>query len=123
MPYGKGFVETDDVDWWFIRSSSSSCVLLWSPRLSLSSFFIVFPKFFWAYGFALGGAVVVRGHPGDIPGFPLEIGILGYNGCCVLVAGNLCPQQSLFSFLFFSFVFLSSNNKLVHRLLRVEYGG
>ena len=27
--------------------------------------------------------VVVRGHPGDIPGFPVEIWILGHNGCCV----------------------------------------
>ena len=31
--------------------------------------------------------VVVWGHPGDIPGFPVDIWILGYNGCCVLVAG------------------------------------
>ena len=37
-------------------------------------------------------SVVVRGHPGDIPGFPMEIGTLGYNGHCVLVAGKHCPQ-------------------------------
>ena len=48
--------------------------------------------------------VVVRGHPGDIPGFPVEIWILGYYGCCVLVAGKHYPQQSL-SFLCLSFLF------------------
>ena len=73
--------------WFMVRVSSKRTMLtggffvllfrvvffLWSPRLSLSSSFIVFPKSLWAYGFALGGAVVVRGHPGDIPGFPIEI--------------------------------------------------
>ena len=35
-----------------------------------------------------GGAVVVRGHPGGIPGFPIEIWTLGYNRYCALVAGK-----------------------------------
>ena len=40
--------------------------------------------------------VAVRGHPRDIPGVSVDIWILGYNGCYVLVAGKVCPQQSLF---------------------------
>ena len=58
-----------------------------------------------------GGAVVVRGHPGDIPDFPVEIGILGYNGYCVLVAGKHCPQCLSVS---------ACANKLMHLLLRVD---
>ena len=120
MPYGKGFVETDDVDWWFLRSSSSSCVSFRvSPAVPVFICLSFSSSPFGPMGSLWGGAVVVRGHPGDIPGFPVEIGILGYNGCCVLVAGKLCPQQSLFSFLFF-LVLLSSNNKLMHLLLRVD---
>ena len=58
--------------------------------------FISFPPSpFGPMGSLWGGAVVVRGYPGDIPGFAIEIWILGYNGCCVLVAGKLCPQQRL----------------------------
>ena len=48
---------------------------------------------------------VARGHPGDIPGFPVEMWTLGYNGCSVLVAGKLCPQQSV---TLFSLSFLAS---------------
>ena len=47
--------------------------------------------------------MVVRGHlgdPGDIPGFSVEIWILGYNECSVLVAGKFCTQQSILCFVF-----------------------
>ena len=46
----------------------------WMDGLRLSlSVFVVFPKkSLWACWFALGeGVVVVRGHPGYIPGFPI----------------------------------------------------
>ena len=50
--------------------------------------------------------VVVRGHPGDIPGFRIEICILGYTGCCVRVAvGNIAHSSLLF--LLFVFPFFS----------------
>ena len=32
--------------------------------------------------------MIVRGHPGYIPRFPLGIWILGYNGCCSLLLGT-----------------------------------
>ena len=67
LVYGKAFIETDDVDWWFLRSSSSTCVFLWPPRLSLSSFFIVFPKSLWAHGFALGRGCGRQGTSGGHP--------------------------------------------------------
>ena len=63
MPYGKSFVETDDVDWWFLRSSSNSVFFMVSP----SYFFIVFPKSLWAYGFALGGGCGRQGTSGGHP--------------------------------------------------------
>ena len=91
MLYGNGFDETDDVDWWFLRSSYSSCVLFRVPGCPCLQFFIVFPKSLWAYRFSGGGLW----SSGDIPGFAIDTWILGYNGCCVLVAGKLCPQQRL----------------------------
>ena len=75
-----------------------------SPRLSLSSFFSVSPSPFGTMGSLWEGAVVVRGHPGGIPGLPVEVWILGYSGCCVLVAGKLCSQQPLFSFVLSFFI-------------------
>ena len=36
-----------------------------------SLFFVVFLKSPWACGFAVGGDVVVRGHPVCIPGIPI----------------------------------------------------
>ena len=59
---------------------------------------VVFPQVnFWPMGSHWGGglSVVVRGHPGDIPRFSIEIWMLGCNGCCVLVAGKLCPAECL----------------------------
>ena len=66
MPYGTGFDETDDVDRWFLRSSSSR-VFYGSPAVPVF-IFIVFPKSLWAYGFALAGGGCGRqgtsgGHP------------------------------------------------------------
>ena len=70
------------------------------PAVPVFIFLSFSPSPFGPMGSLLEGAVVVRGHPGDVSGFPVEIWILGYSH--VLVAGKLCPQQSLFSFLFFS---------------------
>ena len=67
--------------------------------------------------------VVVRGHLGYIPGFPLVIWILSYNGCCSLLLWEYHPQHN-FSF-FFSKSFSEYNLHLficvgeVGRLTRV----
>ena len=68
--------------WFMVRASSKRTAMLtggffvlllrvvfflWSPRLSLSSFFIVFPKSLWAYGFALGGGCGRQGTSGRHP--------------------------------------------------------
>ena len=37
--------------------------------------YIVFSKSLWAYGSALGGAVVIRGHTGDIPRLSVDHGV------------------------------------------------
>ena len=67
-------------------------LLRYSPRLSLSLFFSVPQGPFEPLGSLWWEVVVVRGYPGDIPVFSIEIWILGCNGCCVLAAGKFCPQ-------------------------------
>ena len=90
--------------------SSSGCVLLkWSPRLSLSSFLSFSPSPLGPMGSLWGGAVVVRGHLGDILGFPIDIWNLGYNGCCVLTCcWEILPTAVSLLSLF------GSSNKLMH---------
>ena len=61
--------------------------------------------------------VVVRGHPGGIPGFSVEIGIWGITDVASLLLGNLAHRSH--SSLFFSFVFLLIIN-YVSLLLRVD---
>ena len=93
----RGFVETDesDVDWCFLRSSTSVMFFYGLPGCPCLHFYRFSPSPFGPMGSLWRGAVVVRGHPGGIPGFPIEIWILGNNGCCVLVAGKHCPQRAV----------------------------
>ena len=117
MPYGKGFVNTDDVDWWLLRFSVSFVFLLVSLAVPVF-IFIVFPKSLWAYGFALRGGCGRQGTSEEYPRVSyrdMDLGV--YNGCCFLVAGKHCPQQSLC----FVFPFFLGNNS--HLLLSVDQGG
>ena len=47
-------------------------------------------------------SVVIRGHPRYIPGFPIGIWILGYNGCCSLLLGTSRTARYFFFSEFFS---------------------
>ena len=68
MPYAKGFVETDDVDWWFLRSSSSVVIFMVSPAGCLHFYrFRQVPSGLWVHS---GGGLWPSGDVrGTSPGF------------------------------------------------------
>ena len=69
MPYGKGFVETDDVDRWFLCSSSSCVFLIVSPAVPVFIFYR-FPQVPLGLWVRSGGGLWSSGDiRGTSPGF------------------------------------------------------
>ena len=78
MLYGKGFVETDDVDWWFLRSSSSSCAFSMVSLAVPVFIFFRFPQALVGLWVRSRGGLRRSGDiGGGIPGFLLIYGSWG----------------------------------------------